>query len=68
MKQRIIYSRHARQRMILRGISMREVDEAIRKGTKRSQNPTVVAAYLYFEVVFIVRGETVFVITVQPRW
>lgn len=66
--RRIIYSRHARQRMILRGISEREVDEAIRKGTKRVQDGKVVASYTYFEVVYIVRGQDTIVITVQPRW
>ncbi len=68
MTRRILFSRHARQRMVLRGISRREVNEAIRKGTKRNQDGKVVAAYLYFEVVYVVRGDVVLVITVQPRW
>lgn len=68
MAQRIRFSRHARQRMILRGISAREVHEAIRRGTKRTQDGKIVASYLYFEVVYVVRGGDVWVITVQPRW
>jgi hypothetical protein len=68
MVRRILFSRHARQRMILRGISEREVHDAIRKGTKRTQDGTIVASYSYFEVVYVVRGESVFVITVQFRW
>lgn len=68
MAQRIRFSRHARQRMILRGISAREVHEAIRRGTKRTQAGKIVASYLYFEVVYVVRGGDVWVITVQPRW
>jgi hypothetical protein len=68
MVRRILFSRHARQRMILRGISEREVHDAIRKGTKRTQEGTIVASYSYFEVVYVVRGESVFVITVQFRW
>ena len=68
MARRILYSRHARQRMILRGISEREVSEAIRKGTKRTQDRTIVAYYTYSEVVYAVRGEDILVITVQPRW
>ena len=66
--RRIRYSRHARQRMILRGISEREVNEALRKGTKRTQDGKIVASYMYFEVVYVVRGEDVWVITVQFRW
>ena len=54
--------------MILRGISEREVHDALRKGTKRTQEGKVVAAYMYFEVVYVVRGEDVWVITVQFRW
>jgi len=57
--RRILYSRHARQRMILRGISEREVREALRKGTKRIQDGKIVASYTYFEVIYVVRGEDV---------
>lgn len=66
--RRVLYSRHARQRMILRGISDREVNEALRKGTKRTQDGKIVASYMYFEVVYVVRRQDVWVITVQFRW
>ena len=68
MAGRILYSRHALQRMILRGITEREVRDALRKGTKRTQDGRIVASYTYFEVVYVVRGEITFVITVQFRW
>lgn len=68
MARRILYSRHARQRMILRGITEREVSEGIRKGTKRTEDGKIVASYMYFEVVYVVRGEVIRVITVQFRW
>ena len=68
MARRILYSRHARQGMILRGISEREVNEAIRTGRKRTQDGKLVASYMYFEVVYVVRGEDIRVITVQFRW
>lgn len=54
--------------MILRGISEREVEDALRKGTKRIQGGKLVASYLYFEVVYVVRGNDIWVITVQFRW
>ena len=66
--RRILYSRHARQRMILHGISEREVNDALRKGTKRTRDGKIVAAYMYFEVVYVARGEDIWVITVQFRW
>ncbi|MFQ6013520.1 MAG: DUF4258 domain-containing protein [Thermoplasmata archaeon] len=65
---RITYSRHARERMVLRGISRREVEEAIRKGKKRIQDGRIVATYLYFEVVYVVQEEEIRVITVISRW
>ena len=68
MPGRILYSRHARHRMILRGISEHEVSDAIRKGTKRSQDGKIVASYMYFEVVYVVRGDDIRVIAVQFRW
>ncbi len=61
-------SRHARERMILRGISRREVEEAIRRGRKRIQDGRIGATYLYFEVVYVVDGDEVRVISVIPRW
>jgi len=54
--------------MILRGISEREVDEAIGKGTKRTQDGKIVSSYMYFEVVYVVRGEAIRVMTVPFRW
>ena len=54
--------------MILRGISEREVRDALRKGTKRTQDRKIVASYTYFEVVYVVRAEEILVITVQFRW
>ena len=68
MTRRVLYGRHARQRMILRGISGREVDEAIGKGTKRTLGGKIVSSYMYFEVVYVVRGEAIRVMTVQFRW
>lgn len=54
--------------MVLRGISSDEVEVAIREGAKSRQGPKVVAAHRYFEVVYIVRGTKILVITVKPRW
>lgn len=65
---RLLFSRHARVRMVERGISAAEVGEAIRKGTKTVQEDRIVAAHRYFEVVYRRAGETAFVVTVKPRW
>jgi hypothetical protein len=54
--------------MVLRGITRHEVELAIRSGSKTRQGDRVIAAYRYFEVVYVVRGGDTFVITVKPRW
>ena len=64
----ILYSQHALQRMVLRGISRREVEQAIRSGSKSRQDSRVVASFRYFDVVYVVRRKRIFVITVKPRW
>lgn len=68
MTRRVLYSRHAVQRMVLRGITRAEVESAILSGSKSRQDDRIVAAYRYFEVVYVVRGEVIVVITVKPRW
>lgn len=68
MAYRVVYSRHARQRMVLRGISRVEVEQAIRLGSKVRQNGKIIVSYHYFSVVYLIRGKRCFVITVKPRW
>ncbi len=64
----IRYSKHARLRMMERGISPQEVKNAIDKGAKRIQGGKIVSAYSYFEVVYKKVGDMLYVITVKPRW
>ncbi len=68
MTLEVVYSRHARERMVPRGISSAEVEAAIRFGTKSRQAGRIVSAYRYFGVVYVVRGARCLVITVKPRW
>jgi len=64
----IKYSKHARQRMIERGVSVNEVEEAIRKGIKELQKPDKIIFHLgYFAVVTKKIKEDYYVITVKPR-
>jgi hypothetical protein len=65
---RFTFTKHARERMVSRGISLEEVKSAILKGSKRIQNGKIVAAYRYFEVVYKKVDETFVVITVTSRW
>ncbi len=68
MTLEVSYSKHAVDRMVLRGISRAEVEEAIQLGSKSRQDGKIVASYRYFEVVYVIRGRRCFVITVKPRW
>lgn len=65
---KIKYSRHARLRMIERGISENEVEQAIVRGNKRIKENAIISAYLYFEVVYRKVTDAIYVITVQLRW
>ncbi|MDI6640551.1 MAG: DUF4258 domain-containing protein [Methanocellales archaeon] len=65
---KIRYGKHARFRMVERGISDKEIRTAIIKGTKRIQNGKIVSSYLYFEVVYKKIKDEIYVITVKPRW
>lgn len=64
----IRYSKHARLRMVERGISPEEVRNAVDKGAKRIQGEKIVSTYSYLEVVYKKVGDVVYVITVKPRW
>jgi len=55
--------------MIARGITEKEVEEALRSGSKHLQAPDkIVSEYQYFSVVYKQMGPELYVITVKPRW
>lgn len=55
--------------MIERGISVNEVEEAIKKGSKELQKPDkILHHFRYFIVVTKKINDDYFVITVKPRW
>ncbi|MBI2140620.1 DUF4258 domain-containing protein [Candidatus Woesearchaeota archaeon] len=65
----ILYSKHAREQMVERGISEREVEEGISRGSKGFQDPgKILSDFRFFTVVYRKIGEKYFVITVKPRW
>ena len=64
----IRYSNHAREKMVERGISEKEISNAINRGSKRTQDDKIVATYMYFEVVYKMIDDEAYVITVFVRW
>ena len=62
------YSKHAREQMVARGISEKEVEEAIKRGSKELQKPDkILSYYRYFCVVYKNAEGDSYVITVKPR-
>ena len=55
--------------MVERGISVNEVEDALRGGSKELQPPNkILYHFRYFTVVTKKAGENHFIITVKPRW
>ena len=62
------YSKHAREQMIARGVSEKDVEEGIKRGSKELQKPNkILSYYKYFCVVYKKIGKDLYVITVKPR-
>ncbi|MBI2144187.1 DUF4258 domain-containing protein [Candidatus Woesearchaeota archaeon] len=65
----LLFSKHAREQMVARGIDESLVAEAIKRGSKYLQKPDkIVTDYRYFSVIYKKVWEDCFVITVKPRW
>ena len=54
--------------MVVRGITEKEVEEGIQRGSKELHKPNkILSYYKYFCVVYKKVGKDVYVITVKPR-
>ena len=64
----IKYSKHAREQMVARGVSEKEVEEGVQKGSKELQKPNkILSYYKYYCVVYKKIGRDLYIITVKPR-
>ena len=62
------YSRHAREQMIGRGISEKDAEEGIKRGSKELQKPNkILSYYKYYCVVYKKIENDIYVITIKPR-
>lgn len=70
MSLQIKYTKHAREKMVERGISEEEeVRRGIAQGAKHLQDPDKICSdYQYFVVVYKKIADICYVITVKPRW
>ncbi|MDP7323388.1 MAG: DUF4258 domain-containing protein [Candidatus Woesearchaeota archaeon] len=65
---KIYYSKHTRDRMVLRGISAEDIEEAIKRGSKELQKPDkILSYYKYYCVVYRKIKDKIFIITIKPR-
>lgn len=65
----LLFTHHARQRMIERGVSVSEVEQAIQWGSKQLQGEGRLASnWGYIGVVYIKLKNRIIVITVKLRW
>ena len=65
---KVIYTKHAREQMVARGISTAEVERAIKRGSKEFQKPDkILSHYAYYCVVFKKVDDNYVVLTVKPR-
>ena len=62
------YSKHAREQMIARGVTEKEAEEGIQRGSKELQKPNkILSHYKYFCVVYKKIKDVHYVVTVKPR-
>ena len=61
-------SQHAKEQMIDRGFSVKEIEECIKCGNKDIQNSKIISIYRDYKVVFKKIKEKYFIITIMYRW
>ena len=64
----VLISQHAKEQMIDRGFSKKEVEECIIKGTKDLQDGKIISTYRDYKVVCKKIKEKYFIITIMYRW
>ena len=62
-----VFTTHAREQMMTRGITAPEAIQAIERGSKIRQTDGFLASYRYIQVAYKLRGSTAFVKTVMLR-
>ena len=64
----IFYSKHSREKMIERGISVNEIEDGLKRGAKELQYPDkILFHYRYFTILTRKIKTDYYIITVKPR-
>ena len=61
-------SQHAKEQMIDRGFSKKEVEDCIKLGNKTLQDGKIISTYRDYKVVYKKIKEKYFIITIMYRW
>ena len=64
----LLLSQHAKEQMIDRGFSKKEVEECLINGAKTIQNGKIISTYMDYRVVYKMINKTYFIITIMYRW
>lgn len=62
------YTKHAEEQLLERSFLAKEVEDAIKRGTKYRQNGKFVSEYKDYRVVYKQKNDIYYVITVMYRW
>ena len=63
----LVFTLHAKEQMVARGVSKQQVLDCIRRGSKVKQTDGLLASYGYIQIAYKVRGEMCVVKTVMIR-
>ncbi|MFH1915938.1 MAG: DUF4258 domain-containing protein [Nanoarchaeota archaeon] len=64
---RLVFTYHAKEQMVKRGVSKQQVIDCIIKGSKTKQTDGLLASFGYIRVAYNVRGERYIIKTVMIR-
>ncbi|MBS3097883.1 DUF4258 domain-containing protein [Candidatus Woesearchaeota archaeon] len=65
---RIEFTKHAKEQMIDRGFSRKEIEEGLKRGTKIPQNGKFISVYSYYKIVYKKIKDVYYIITLMYRW
>mgnify|MGYP001323042335 CR=1 FL=1 len=63
----LVFTFHAKEQMVARGVSKQQVLDCLKKGSKVKQTDGLLASFGYIQVAYKVKGETYVIKTVMLR-
>jgi len=63
----VLFTRHAKEQMVARGIEKQQILDCIRRGSKTRQTDGLLASHGYIQVAYKMQGNTYIIKTVMIR-